>query len=187
MLPSPTVSLSPWMNLLLWTQNTERTEVGWYALQLSSSGQDSWDIRPMNMYLYDGLAGILLILYALELYEEDTEMKKLLLAQILYFRGEVEKSSSLLNNIYEGALDFDAKVGLEMMRALCALHQGDIAAWQDVKQQMKAMLDHCADQREQLLFWTASIDSMIDDATAFPQWFKKGELNILPSFLMAFF
>ena len=123
----------------------------------------------------------------LELYEEDTEMKKLLLAQILYFRGEVEKSSSLLNNIYEGALDFDAKVGLEMMRALCALHQGDIAAWQDVKQQMKAMLDHCADQREQLLFWTASIDSMIDHATAFPQWFKKGELNILPSFLMAFF
>lgn len=108
-------------------------------------------------------------------------------AQILYFRGEVEKASLSLRDIHADALDFDARVGLEMMRALCALHQGDIAAWQDVKQQMKAMLDHCADQREQLLFWTASIDSMIDDATAFPQWFKKGELNILPSFLMAFF
>ena len=105
----------------------------------------------------------------LELYAEDTEMKKLLLAQILYFRGEVEKASSSLRDIHADALDFDARVGLEMMRALCALHQGDIAAWQDVKQQMKA------------------IDSMIDDATAFPQWFKKGELNILPSFLMAFF
>ena len=54
--------------------NADRTEVGWYALQLSSSGQDSWDIRPMNMYLYDGLAGILLILYALEQYEEDGEV-----------------------------------------------------------------------------------------------------------------
>lgn len=57
------------MNYAVW--NEKKTEVGWYTLELSSYGSGAWNIRPMNMYLYDGLAGIWLILYALELYDGD--------------------------------------------------------------------------------------------------------------------
>lgn len=57
------------MDYAVW--NERKTEVDWYTLELSSYGSGAWNIRPMNMYLYDGLAGILLILYALELYDRD--------------------------------------------------------------------------------------------------------------------
>ena len=60
------------MNYAVW--NEDRTEIGWYVMELSSHGQAAWNIRPMNMYLYDGLAGMLLILYALELFDEDEEI-----------------------------------------------------------------------------------------------------------------
>ena len=60
------------INNAVW--NEDRTEVSWYTLELSSFGQTAWDIRPMNMYLYDGLAGILLVLYALELFDSDKQI-----------------------------------------------------------------------------------------------------------------
>ena len=93
--------------------NTERTEVGWYALQLSSSGQDSWDIRPMNMYLYDGLAGILLILYALELYEEDREIShmRIVLEQMLFgYTDEGAREPERLQTKNTGAYNGESSV-----------------------------------------------------------------------------
>lgn len=46
--------------------NSDRTEVSWFTVQLSSFGKPTWEIRPMNMYLYNGLAGMLLITYELQ-------------------------------------------------------------------------------------------------------------------------
>lgn len=46
--------------------NQEHSEVSWYAVQLSDDGRNSWEIRPMNLYLYNGLAGMLLLMQSLK-------------------------------------------------------------------------------------------------------------------------
>lgn len=46
--------------------NKEGTEVGWFTVQLSAFGKPTWEAKPMNMYLYNGLAGMLLIIYELK-------------------------------------------------------------------------------------------------------------------------
>ena len=34
-----------------------------------------WNIKPMNMYLYDGLAGMLLLMYQLQQFDRQEEVK----------------------------------------------------------------------------------------------------------------
>lgn len=46
--------------------NQEHNEVSWYTMQFSIGSRKNWSIRPMNMYLYDGLAGMLLLMYSLK-------------------------------------------------------------------------------------------------------------------------
>lgn len=46
--------------------NREHNEVSWYTVQFFDGGSKSWSICPMNMYLYDGLAGMLLLMYSLK-------------------------------------------------------------------------------------------------------------------------
>lgn len=41
--------------------NPAKTEVSWFALRFSGSGNYSWEIRPMGIYFYDGLSGLLLL------------------------------------------------------------------------------------------------------------------------------
>ncbi|MGE9941547.1 type 2 lanthipeptide synthetase LanM family protein [Bariatricus sp. SGI.161] len=45
--------------------NPVKTEVNWRIAHFSSEGSKTWNISPMGMYLYDGLAGMLLLMYAL--------------------------------------------------------------------------------------------------------------------------
>ena len=46
--------------------NCEHNEVSWYTVQFFNGSSKSWSICPMNMYLYDGLAGMLLLMYSLK-------------------------------------------------------------------------------------------------------------------------
>ena len=46
--------------------NDKHTEVSWFTVQMFSFGKPTWDIQPMNMYLYDGLSGMLLIMYEMQ-------------------------------------------------------------------------------------------------------------------------
>ena len=48
------------------TWNREHNEVSWYTVQFSNESRKSWSVCPMNMYLYDGLAGMLLLMYSLK-------------------------------------------------------------------------------------------------------------------------
>ncbi len=45
--------------------NKSQTEVSWCVAAFSSRGNYSWNIRPMNFYLYEGLAGMLLLTHEL--------------------------------------------------------------------------------------------------------------------------
>lgn len=41
--------------------NPQKTEVSWFALRFAVSGKYAWEIRPMGIYFYDGLSGLLLL------------------------------------------------------------------------------------------------------------------------------
>lgn len=49
--------------------NKDNTEVSWCSFQFAVSGK-TWDIKPMKMYLYDGLAGMLILLHELKKIDE---------------------------------------------------------------------------------------------------------------------
>lgn len=46
--------------------NEEHTEVSWAVMQIDPQGGSVWNIKAMNMYLYNGLAGMLLLFYKLD-------------------------------------------------------------------------------------------------------------------------
>ena len=41
--------------------NEDKTEVGWEQLTVGQGNRFTWNIEPMNYYLYQGLAGMLLL------------------------------------------------------------------------------------------------------------------------------
>lgn len=53
--------------------NRDHHEVSWYTVQVFGGNRKTWAIRPMNMYLYDGLAGMLLLMYSLKQTDKRTE------------------------------------------------------------------------------------------------------------------
>lgn len=61
------------INHAVW--NKERTDVSWEIINFSSSDHTAWDIRPVNYYLYSGLAGIFVLLYAIIEINDTKEVK----------------------------------------------------------------------------------------------------------------
>lgn len=59
------------LNNIVWNYN--RTEVNWPIIKLPVRGT-GWNVCSMDMYLYDGLAGMLLLFYALTLVDERKEI-----------------------------------------------------------------------------------------------------------------
>lgn len=89
--------------------NPEKNEVSWFTVQLASFGQTTWEIKPMNHYLYDGLAGMLLIFHKLNLVRESQEINKIYrtLKEMLFGYTDagylsLEKLDSKNTGAYEG-------------------------------------------------------------------------------------
>lgn len=87
--------------------NHERTEVSWFTVQLSAFGKPSWEIKPMNLYLYDGLAGMLLVCYelrkrnkAIDRYYET--IRRMLFEYTDFMCGETGKHVIRDTGMYEG-------------------------------------------------------------------------------------
>lgn len=89
--------------------NAERTEVSWFTVQMSSYGKHTWNIMPMNLYLYDGLAGMLLIFQTLcrtDGREEIKEIARTLEEMLFRYTDEVlefpHRVKSRKTGMYEG-------------------------------------------------------------------------------------
>ncbi|MDY4819139.1 MAG: type 2 lanthipeptide synthetase LanM, partial [Bacilli bacterium] len=59
----------------VWNEN--ETEVTWCQVKIFSKEKMTWSINGMNMYLYDGLAGMLLIFYELNIKRQDKKIEKI--------------------------------------------------------------------------------------------------------------
>lgn len=90
--------------------NEDKTEVGWEQLTIGQGRQFTWNIEPMNYYLYQGLAGMLLLFWKIkniEMFGERTENIYQTLCK-MFFRyteeGEINLQSlcSKCTGMYEG-------------------------------------------------------------------------------------
>lgn len=63
------------LNQVVW--NREHSEVNWSVLQFTSSDTNSWRIFPMGYYLYEGLAGMLLLFHILSQSTEDARVARI--------------------------------------------------------------------------------------------------------------
>ena len=57
--------------------NKDFSEVSWEVVNFNKNVNSTWDIRPMNVYLYNGLAGMLILFYGLQKYEKDKTIKNI--------------------------------------------------------------------------------------------------------------
>lgn len=87
--------------------NHKRTEVSWFTIQLSAFGKPSWEAKPMNMYLYDGLAGMLLIFHELKKMDRSVDVyygtiRCMLFRYTDFMYGEAGKNVIRDTGMYEG-------------------------------------------------------------------------------------
>lgn len=93
--------------------NKERTEVSWPVLDFASGRGYAWEIRPMNYYLYNGLAGMLLLFYELQLRELSLEDKEIYDALQSMLFGYTDRGVKDPNNLYStntGVFDGESSI-----------------------------------------------------------------------------
>ena len=89
--------------------NDGKTEVNWCQINFNAEKNMVWHMTPMNMYLYNGLAGMLLIFYELnqsrreqkiiEIYET---LRNMLFAYTEGGRQSLDSIQSKLIGMYDG-------------------------------------------------------------------------------------
>lgn len=57
--------------------NADRTEISWCQIHFNSEKHMTWSMGAMNVYLYNGLAGMLLIFYELYELKKEQEIKEI--------------------------------------------------------------------------------------------------------------
>ena len=93
--------------------NDTRTEVGWYTVHMGEGKHMTWSLAPMDMYLYDGLAGMLLILESVRLQgtcEDVSEYVKVLRQMLFHYTEQGMKEPDSLNSVMTGAFEGEGSV-----------------------------------------------------------------------------
>ena len=88
--------------------NNTRTMVSWYTVQFGEGENMNWTLIPMNMYLYDGLAGMLVIMEAIlkkEKRSEVVEISKTLRKTLFDYTDSGIKNKDLLESTMTGAYE----------------------------------------------------------------------------------
>lgn len=89
--------------------NDDKTEVSWCQINFNAEKNMVWHMTPMNMYLYNGLAGMLLIFYELNQSRKEQKIieiyktiKNMLFAYTEGGRRSLESIQSNLIGMYDG-------------------------------------------------------------------------------------
>ena len=93
--------------------NKTRTEVSWYCFQFSAYGKQTWDTKAMNMYMYDGLAGMILVLHALKKVDERKvilELYHVVKSMLFRYTEEGNRNWTVVKNKFVGAYDGEASI-----------------------------------------------------------------------------
>lgn len=86
--------------------NQKKSEVSWPVLHFASSGNYAWQIRPMGVYFYDGLSGMLLLTTVMQEKQKSeriAEIQKALKKQLFRYTDEGLKDLRNLQSENAGA------------------------------------------------------------------------------------
>ncbi len=99
------------INEAIW--NEKKTEVNWCQVILSSEKNMTWSVGSMDMYLYSGLAGMLLLFYELYMSLHRKEAKDIYIAlqnTIFSYTESCEKSLDNMQSHYSGAYEGESSI-----------------------------------------------------------------------------
>lgn len=93
--------------------NESKTKVSWYTVLLGEGENVTWSLTPMNMYLYDGLSGMILVLMkaqkagmGMDLGQYTNVLRKTLFS----YTDAGKKDTSLLHSMQTGAYEGEASI-----------------------------------------------------------------------------
>ena len=101
-------------------------------------------------------------------------------AQIAYRRGEIDKIYDKGRFFLNAKSGFYAILGGGMLLAQCAIWRGDIALWNEAKKHICEAPCETKEQRELISLALAIIDSSVYDNKDYPDWFTRGNFEMLP-------
>lgn len=109
------------------------------------------------------------------------EAYELFEAQIAYRRGEIAKVYEKTKYFLNAHSGFYAILGGGMLLAFCAIWLGDVDLWNEAKKHICEAPSKNKNDRDIISLSLAVVDSSIYDNKDYPDWFKKGNFEILPS------
>lgn len=102
-------------------------------------------------------------------------------AQIAYRRGDIDEVYDHARYFLSAHSGFYAILGGGMLLALCAIWRGDIYLWNEAKRHICEAPCKTQQEREIISLTLAIIDSSIYDNKDYPEWFRCGNFEALPS------
>lgn len=109
------------------------------------------------------------------------EAQALFAAEIAYSRGEIDKVYKYVEYIFSRHSGFYAIISGGMLLALCAMWAGDVRMWQDARKHICEAPAKTSVGRDIIALSLAATDSAIRSTNDFPEWFKTGCFDNLPS------
>lgn len=100
-------------------------------------------------------------------------------AQMAYCRGEIEKALEMLKNIEDTSKDLYSVAGAGMLKALCAIWNGDIELWNQAKKMISKAPCKGQAEREILSMIVTASDSSVFKYNSYPKWFELGNFEIV--------
>lgn len=113
--------------------------------------------------------------------ENNYEACSLLEAFIYYRRGDIDKVYEKTRYFLKAHSGFYAILGAGILLALCATWRGDIFLFNDAKRHICEAPSRTDSDREIISLTLAVVDSTIYDNKDFPEWFRRGSFEKLPS------
>ena len=110
---------------------------------------------------------------------ENHEAQTLLEAEIAYSKGDIEKVYDNAYYLLHKHSGFYAVISAGMLLALCAIWRGDLNMWRQAKIHIAEAPAQSEADRDIMSFSITAIDSILYDASSFPEWFKLGRFEPL--------
>lgn len=116
-----------------------------------------------------------------EMLVNNPEAYALFKAQIAYRRGDIAQVYKHARYFLDSHSGFNAILGGSMLLASCGIWAGDVDIWYEAKRHIFEAPCKTDQDREIVSLALAIIDSSIYDNKDYPEWFKRGNFEALPS------
>lgn len=118
---------------------------------------------------------------AIRALEASPETAQLFRAQMEYCRGNMDIAYEIATQLLEQPCGHDLQMGCGIVKALCAIYQGNEQLWQRAKKCIQTAQCHHPKDQSLTEFWSAAMDCEIFDSNTFPAWFARGCFDPLPA------